>query len=236
MEFTKPLIPGTLIRRYKRFLADVRLDDGTTVTAHCANTGSMMQVSEPGSPVMLSEAENPKRKTRWDWQLVKINGLWAGINTSVPNILLKEGFEKEIIDAFRGYDTIKMEVPYGEKNSRADAMLTGQSGTQKMYVEAKNVTLVENGRALFPDAVTSRGLKHLDELALMVRQGHRAAMFFLSQRMEAESIGIAIHIDPDYAGRIRDVIDQGVEIFAWKANVTPEGIFLDRELPFRIEV
>ena len=232
MKFTRPLIPGILIRRYKRFLADVRLDDGTTVTAHCANTGSMMQVSEPGSPVMLSEAENPKRKTRWDWQLVKVNGLWAGINTSVPNILLREGFEGGIIEAFSGYDTIKMEVPYGEKHSRAGAMLTGQSGT--LYVEAKNVTLVENGRALFPDAVTSRGLKHLDELALMVRQGRRAAMFFLSQRMEAESIGIATRIDPEYTERINAVIDQGVEIIAWKAKVAPEGIFLDRELPFEV--
>ena len=232
MKFTTTLTPGTLVRRYKRFMADVRLENGTVVTAHCANTGSMMQVSEPGSDVMLSKADNPNRKTQWDWQLVKVNGQWAGINTSVPNILLREGFETGVIPAFDGFDTIKMEVKYGEQNSRADAMLTGPSGV--MYVEAKNVTLVENDCALFPDAVTSRGLKHLDELALMVKQGHRAAMFFLSQRMDADCIGIASHIDPDYSRKVKEVIDRGVEIIAWRAKVTIEGITLDRELQFKV--
>ncbi|MBN1290942.1 MAG: DNA/RNA nuclease SfsA, partial [Candidatus Latescibacteria bacterium] len=108
MKFTTTLVPGTLIRRYKRFMADIRLENGSVVTAHCANTGSMMQVSEPGSAVMLSEAGNPKRKTQWDWQLIKVNGLWTGINTAVPNTLLKEGFETGIIPDFKGFDTIKM--------------------------------------------------------------------------------------------------------------------------------
>jgi len=229
MKFTKPLIPGTLVRRYKRFLADVALDDGRTVTAHCANTGSMRQVSDPGSPVMISEADNPNRKTRYDWQLVKVEGRWAGINTAVPNILLREGFETGAVPGFRGYDEIRMEVKYGV-NSRADAVLTGSGGT--CYVEAKNVTLVENGLALFPDAVTGRGAKHLDELASMAGRGDRAVLFLLSQRMDSEGVGIAAHIDPYYAERLTAALDSGVEVCAWRAKVTIEGISLDRELPF----
>jgi len=229
MEFIQSLIPGLLIRRYKRFLADVDLDDGTVVTAHCANTGSMLQMSDPGSPVMLTEATNPERKTRYDWQLVKVNGLWAGINTAVPNMLIREGWETGIIPEFRGYDTFRREVKYGV-SSRADACLSGPEGD--CWVEAKNVTLVEDNRALFPDAVTSRGAKHLDELSAMVREGHRAILFLLSQRMDAAEMGIAEHIDPYYADRMRAAIETGVEVLSWRAEVTLAGIQLDRELPF----
>jgi len=229
MTFAKPLVPGTLIRRYKRFLADVRLDDGSVVTAHCANTGSMLQVSEPGSRVMLTEADDRRRITRYDWQLVRVNGLWAGINTSVPNVLLREGFESGVIEEFRGYDVFRREVKYGA-GSRADAVLTGKNGT--CYVEAKNVTLVVDGEALFPDAVTSRGAKHLDELAAMAGKGRRAVLFLLSQRMDAERMGIAAHIDPNYAARLAAAVDEGVEIISWRARITLEGIWLDREIPF----
>lgn len=229
MRFPTPLIEGHLIRRYKRFLADVELVDGRVVTAHCANTGSMMQVSTPGSRVMLSEASNPARKTRYNWELTEVDGQWTGINTAIPNVLLREGFEQGIIPEFSGYETFAAEVKYGV-NSRADGVLTGPQGT--MYVEAKNVTLVEGGRALFPDAVTARGLKHLDELALMVSEGHRAAMFFCSQRMDADSIGIAAHIDHAYAVRLAEVIRDGVEVLSWRARVSPEEIVLDCPLPF----
>lgn len=229
MKFKKSLIPGVLIRRYKRFLVDVKFPDGTVVTAHCSNTGSMMQVSEPGSMIMLSEADNPDRKTQYDWQMILVNGMWAGINTSMPNILLKEGFESGVIRQFHGFDTIKTEMPQG-KNYRADAVLTGIKG--KMFVEAKNVTLVENGCALFPDAVTSRGFKHLEKLAEMVRRGHYAALFFLSQRMDAECVGTASHIDPRYAERLAAAVQEGVEVIAWRAKVTPKSITLDKELPF----
>ncbi len=229
MLFPFPLIPGVLIRRYQRFLADIRLEDGSVVTAHCANTGAMLQVSEPGSPVMLSPARNPIRRTRWDWQLVRVHGFWAGINTYMPNILLREGFEAGVIPELREYESIRMEVPYGA-GSRADALLSGPRG--RFYVEAKNVTLVEDGCALFPDAVTARGAKHLDELAAMAREGHRAAIFFLVQRMEAESAGVAAHIDPEYAARLEQACDGGVEVIVWRARIAPEGIALDRPLPF----
>ncbi len=189
----------------------------------------MLQVAEPGSPVMLSPATNPLRRTRWDWQLVRVNGLWAGINTSVPNILLREGFETGAIPEFRAYDSIRMETPYGA-GSRVDALLSGPEGL--FYVEAKNVTLLEGGCALFPDAVTARGAKHLDELASMAREGRRAAVFFLVQRIEADCAGIAAHIDPVYAGRLERALGEGVEALAWRARITPEEISLDRPLPF----
>ena len=229
MRFPAPLTPGILIRRHQRFLADVRREDGSVVTAHCANTGSMLQMAEPGSPVLLSPAANPARRTRWNWELVKVHGLWAGVNTSVPNILFREGFLAGRFPGLEGYDSIRMEVKYGV-NSRADAVLSGDRGL--MYIEAKNVTLVEQGRALFPDAVTARGAKHLDELTAVVSQGHRAAMFFLSQRMDAEGLGIAEQIDPYYAGRLREAMSAGVEIMAWRARVTPGEITLDCPLPF----
>ncbi len=229
MRFPSPLIPGTLLRRYKRFLADVRLADGSVVTAHCANSGAMLQVSDPGSAVMLSPAANPARRTRWDWQMIEVNGDWAGVNTAAPNILLREGFETGAIPEFREYESIRMEVPYGER-SRVDAVLY-RPGSQ-FYVEAKNVTLVEEGCARFPDAVTARGSKHLDELAAVVRAGNRAAMFFLVQRHDADRVGTAGHIDPVYAARLREARGAGVEIIAWRARVTPEGIFLECPLPF----
>lgn len=229
MRFSTPLIEGVLIRRYQRFLADVRLADGTVVLAHCANTGSMLQMAVPGSRIMLSVVANPERKTQYDWQLTEVAGRWAGINTAVPNILLREAFEQGLIPEFRAYSSFRAEVPYGE-HSRADALLSGPSGN--LYVEAKNVTLVEDKKALFPDAVTERGLKHLDELIRAISQGHRSTMFFLTQRMDAESIGAAVKIDPVYAARLREASDAGVGIIAWRARVSPEEIVLDRPLPF----
>ncbi len=229
MKFEKQAVPGTLIRRYKRFLADIELAGGTVVTAHCANTGSMKQVAEPGSQVILTVNDNPRRKTRYDWQMIQVNGRWAGINTAVPNRLLYEGFEYGLVPQFRGFDSIQMEVPYGS-NSRADAVLSSTNG--RMYVEAKNVTLVEDECALFPDAVTARGAKHLTELSRMVNEGHRAAMFFVSQRMDAECIGIATYIDPHYARCLTEAVETGVEVISWRARIMPDEIALDRELPF----
>ena len=229
MRFDPPLIHGTLIRRYKRFLADIRLDDGTVITAHCANTGSMLQMAEPESPVMIGRAANPDRATKYDWHLVYVNGHWAGINTAMPNILLEEGFWEGRFPGFQGYDTLRREVRYGVK-SRADALITGERGL--CYVEAKNVTLVVDGCALFPDAVTSRGAKHLEELMGEVEQGNRGVMFLLSQRMDCSCIGIAESIDPVYAGKMREALDRGVEVMAWRAVVTPDGVTLDKEVPF----
>ena len=205
------------------------LEDGSTVTAFCANTGSMSQVSEPGSHVILTNAGNPERKTRYDWQMTLVNGQWAGINTAVPNILLKEGFDNGTVPEFRGYDSIRMEVGWG-KGYRADAVLYGPNGM--MFVEAKNVTLVKNGIALFPDAATTRGVKHLEKLMELVKLGHKACVFLLTQRFESEEIGAAADIDPVFAEKIEEAKSSGVLIKAWRAKVTPEEITLDRELLF----
>jgi sugar fermentation stimulation protein A len=229
MKFEKPLLKGVLIRRYKRFLADIEFENGTVVTAHCANTGSMMQVSCLGSEVMISQADNPDRKTAYDWQMILVNGLWAGINTAVPNILLKEGFENGAFPQFKNYDTIMTEKLF-DKHWRPDAVLSGSKGI--MIAEAKNVTLVEGGCALFPDAVTSRGLKHLERLSGQINKGCRASVFFLSQRMDAECIGVASHIDPEFAAGLRCAVKKGLEIISWRAKVSETEIVLDKELPF----
>lgn len=154
-----PLIPGRLIKRYKRFLADIELPDGSTITAHCPNSGSMLGCNLPGSPVMLSISSNPNRKLTHTWELVQFGEYWIGLNTMLPNRLAEEAILDGTITELNGYRTLRREVPYGSERSRIDLLLEGDKG--RCYVEVKNVTLVEGGMALFPDAVTERGQKHL---------------------------------------------------------------------------
>ena len=186
MKLPHPLFHGTLIRRYKRFLADVELDDGSQVTAHTPNTGSMQGCARPVSRVVLSLSANLNRKYPHSWELVHTDGVWVGINTMLPNRLAREGIENGTIAELAGYQAIRAEVPYGE-GSRIDLLLSGAPG--KCYVEVKNVTLVEGGCALFPDAVTTRGQKHLRELMEVVRQGHRGVNLFVVQRGDGERKG-----------------------------------------------
>ena len=178
MKFDTPLVSGKLLKRYKRFLADVVLDgDGSEITAHCANPGSMLGLKEPGSRVWLSLSDNPKRKLKYSWELIEADGALVGINTAHPNRLVEEALERGMIPALSGYQTLRREVKYG-KNSRIDILLEGGDGS-KTYLEVKNVHLMrEKGLAEFPDSVTARGAKHLAELAGMVAEGHRAAMVF----------------------------------------------------------
>jgi len=229
LKFNNPLIPGRLIKRYKRFLADIELENGEIVTAHCSNTGSMMQVSEPGSHVMLSGKSGALRKTKFEWEMIKVNSLWAGVNTSVPNILLKEGFEQKLIRQFRYYDRIITEKSYGQR-SRADAVLYGKQ--PDLYVEAKNVSLVKNNTALFPDSATTRGQKHIEELINEIEKGNRAMLFLVSQRMDVDSAGIAGHIDPEFFKLTKYAVKKGLIVSAWKAYVSPGEIKLDKEIPF----
>jgi sugar fermentation stimulation protein A len=228
MLLPSPLYPGRLIRRYQRFLADVELAGGTVVTAHCPNTGSMKGCAVPGSPVLLSVADNPKRKLKYTWELVLADGFWVGINTGRPNRLVREGIETGIIDELMGYPSIRSEVRYGEK-SRVDLLLSGPSGL--CYVEVKNVTLVEGNVALFPDAITTRGQKHLRELMEMVRQGHRGVIFFVVQRGDGESVAPADSIDAEYGRLLRLAAKSGVEVLAYQARVTPQQIVLTHRLP-----
>ncbi len=223
-----PLIAGTLVRRYKRFLADVLLEDGNVVTVHCPNSGSMKGCAVPGSRVFLSKSPNLKRKYPLGWELVQADGFWVGINTGLPNHLVREAIEDGTVSELQCYDTIRSEVPYGE-HSRIDLLLEGQTG--RCFVEVKNVTLVENKRALFPDAVTTRGQKHLMELMRVVREGARGVIFFTVQRGDGDLVSPADAIDPEYGRLLRMALENGVEALAYRASVTPVEIRLTERLP-----
>ncbi len=231
MKFTQSLIEGVLIRRYKRFLADVQLQDGKVVTAHTPNTGSMKGCSTPGSRVWLSHSNNPNRKYPLSWELVEIaKNILVGINTILPNTLAREGIEQGIITELQGYDTIRKEVPYGREGSRIDLLL--QNGeNNKCYVEVKNVTLVEDRIAFFPDAVSQRAAKHLRELEAMVKKDHRGVILYCVQRKDAREVRPADSIDPVYGQTLRKSIDQGVEAIAYQASVSTSEIKITNRLP-----
>ncbi len=228
MHLPAPLYHGTLLRRYQRFLADVELDDGTLVTAHTPNTGSMRGCARPGSRVLLSKSANPGRKYAHSWELVHTDGIWVGINTLLPNRLAREGIVNGVVAELAGYSQIREEVPYGA-GSRIDLLLSGERG--HCYVEVKNVTLVENGCALFPDAVTARGQKHLRELMEVVRLGHRGVNLFVVQRADGLAVSPADAIDPAYGALLRQAAAAGVELIAYRARVTRTEISLSQSLP-----
>jgi len=232
MKLPHPLYPGRLIRRYQRFLADVLLDSGETVTAHCPNSGSMKGCNLPGSRVYLSVSSNPKRKYPHTWELVESDGVWAGINTALPNRVVHEAIALGEIPELCGYDAIRPEVPYGSA-SRIDLLLTGR--LPPCYVEVKNVTMVEGERALFPDAVTTRGQKHLRELMEVVRRGERGVIFFLVQRSDASAVAPADAIDPEYGRLLRLAVAGGVEALAYRTVVTPDAIRISCRLPVTLD-
>jgi sugar fermentation stimulation protein A len=232
MKYDRPLIPGKLLNRYKRFLADIELDFGEFITAHCPNSGSMKTCTNPGWKVLLSESNNPKRKYKYTWEMVHNEKCWIGINTMVPNIIAEESIKNGTISELGGYTEIKREVKYGE-NSRIDILLKNPKET--CYVEVKNVTLVEDdGNYYFPDAVTSRGLKHLHELMEMKRQGHRAVMLFVIQRSDGKIFKPAAHIDPKYAEGLKIAYENGVEILVRQAEVSPQKIMINNKINFEI--
>jgi sugar fermentation stimulation protein A len=222
------LIEGTLLRRYNRFMADVKLRNGHVVTAHCPNSGSMLSCSEPGRPVYLSRHKNPKRKFRYTWELIQMPASLVGVNTIIPNRLAKISISAGKVPQLSQYNKIRSEVLYGE-NSRIDLLL--ENAEDKCFVEVKNCTLVTGGVACFPDAVTSRGLKHLVELQAQVKKGHRAVMFYLVQRMDADLFQPADHIDPDYGRELRKSVTNGVEIMVYDVLIDLHGIRLHRPLP-----
>lgn len=226
-----PLTEGRLIRRYQRFLADVELADGRVVTAHCPNTGSMLGCQAPGSPVWLSAASNPARKLAWTWELVEaLPGVKVGLHTGRSNALVREAIEAGLSATLAGYTGIRPEVPYG-RGSRIDLLLTAPE-RPPCYVEVKNVTAAaDGGIALFPDAVTARGAKHLDELAEQVARGHRAVLVFCVQREDVAEVRPADAIDPHYGARLRLAIAAGVEVIALGARVSVEELRLSRPLP-----
>ena len=223
MKFPASLIKGRLIKRYKRFLADIELESGEMITAHVANPGSMMGLKDEGLTVWLSRSDNPKRKLPYSWELVEVDGALVGINTAHPNGIVADAIEDGQIDALAGYENLTREVKYGE-NSRIDILLSGQNKPD-CYVEVKNVTLKRNDSlAEFPDSVTARGAKHLKELVSMVEQGHRAVMFYLIQRTDCTKFQIAADIDPLYAAAFKEAIAAGVEIICYDCHISTKEI------------
>ena len=235
MKFSSPLIPATLIRRYKRFLADVILETGQQVTVHTPNTGTMLGCAEPGSRVWLQDSGNPARKYPLGWELSTAQvGTLIGVNTHLANQLVQEGIETGTIVELQGYASLRREVRYGDEGSRIDLLLQ-HAARPACYVEVKNVTLLRDaGVAAFPDAVSQRGSKHLRELTGLVRQGYRAVLLFCVQRADAEKVEPARDIDPVYADTLADAVDQGVEVLAYWADVSPTEVTLQTRLPFQL--
>lgn len=230
MRFPDRLIRGILVRRYKRFLADVRLADGRVVIAHCTNTGSMTGCAEPGSTVYISPSTKKGRRLLYTWEIVRVGTTWVGINTLHPNRLVAESIEKGVISELRGYTAIHREV-ITRQGIRLDLRLDGNNGF--CFVEVKNVTLAIDGAAAFPDAVTERGTKHLKELIRLRRKDHRAAVVFVIQRGDCNYFRPADEIDSEYGRWLRRAVKAGVEALPYRARVTAGGVVLTERLEAR---
>lgn len=235
MQFSQSLIPGVLVKRYKRFLADVTLEDGQLVTAHCPNTGAMTACAEPGWQVFLSPSTNPKRKLAYTWELtINDQGHWIGVNTQNANKLVAEAIQQQKITIFQGYSNLKQEVKYGSENSRIDLLLTNEH-KPNCYIEVKSVTLLRpNGQGAFPDAVTQRGQKHLRELMQIAKQGDRAALVFCVQHTGIQQVSVAADIDPEYAQLLAEAMENGVEIHAFACTFNDKKVEINQAIPFNL--
>lgn len=234
MRFTPALMQGKLLRRYKRFLADIALADGTEITIHCPNTGSMRNCLFPGEPVWFSTSANPKRKYAHTWELMGTpEGGLIGIHSGNANALVEEAIKQGIISELSGYDSLRREVKYGDENSRIDLLL---EGAQKpaCYIEVKSCTLLEGEQGYFPDAVSLRGQKHLRELIQMVNLGHRAVLLFVVQHTQIHSVAPAEHIDPEYTKLLKMAALAGVEVLAYRCEISPTEIHLAQACPVRV--
>jgi sugar fermentation stimulation protein A len=232
MKFSPPLARGRLVRRYKRFLADVTLATGETITAHVANPGAMTGLADPGLEIWLSKSDNPKRKLAWSWELARVGRHLVGINAGLPNRLVEEALGLGIIPELSGYAGLRREVRYGT-NSRVDFVLSDGS-REDCYVEVKNVHLKRGPLAAFPDSVTARGTRHLQELARMAAAGCRAVMLYVVQRADCNAFTIAGDIDPAYAEALAQARRQGVEMLCYTCAIRTTGIRLVK--PLRITI
>lgn len=229
MEFSTSLLEGRLVKRYKRFLADIELMDGSLITAHCPNSGAMVGICDPGSRVWVSKSSNPARKLGYSWHLIEADNTLVGMDTSLPNVLVEEAILHQKIPALLGYDTLRREVKYGT-NSRIDILL--ESPTRPpCYVEVKIAHLKRESLALFPDCVTARGTKHLNELCHLVTQGIRAVMIYVIQREDCDGFSFADDLDPVYGKTARQVFSQGVEAYAYACQMSTKTIEITREVP-----
>lgn len=232
MKFGQELVKAKLVKRYKRFLADVEMADGTVITVHVANPGAMTGMAEPGSDVWLSLSPNPNRKLPYSWELIWADGGLVGVNTMLANTIVSEAIAAGAIPELAGYDEIRREVKYGA-NSRIDLLLVGPD-RPTCYVEVKMVTLRQDDVACFPDSVTARGTKHLGELAERVRQGDRAVMLYLVQRGDCHLFKPADWIDPVYAAGLRSAKAEGIETLCYACRLSLDGIEIDRALPLEL--
>ena len=246
MRFNPPLQSGHLLRRYKRFLTDIVISDGEEITIHCPNTGSMKNCQPENARVWFSDSKNPKRKLPCTWELVEIPVQYgdsekmslACVNTGRANALVQEAIENHTIPELTGYKTLKREVKYGEESSRIDLLLSDSENDEKpdCYIEVKSVTLAtNNGFGEFPDAVTTRGQKHLRELEAMVAAGYRAVLFFCVQHTGIEVVSPADSIDPEYGKALRQAMAAGVEVIVWGSSITSEEIILNRPLTLKVD-
>lgn len=231
MRFQTPLVPARLIRRYKRFLSDMTLEDGSEVTAHCANPGSMLGLKQPGLRCWLEPNDDPKKKLKYGWRMAELpGGHWAGIDTSLPNRVVKEALTNGAIPELAAYGSVRPEVAYGAR-SRVDFLLS-EPGLPDAYVEVKNVHFRRTSDwAEFPDSVTSRGARHLDELAAMVAQGHRAVMVYLVQRTDCARFRLAGDLDPTYAAAFARAHATGVEAICYDCAISPQEMTLRAPIP-----
>lgn len=236
MRYLPPLESGRLVRRYKRFLADVRLPEGRVITVHCPNTGSMKNCADSGNEVWFSTSSNTSRKYAHTWELTRTQkGHYIGVNTGRANRLVKDAIEDSVISELAGYEAIKPEVRYGSENSRIDLLLTDHNELPDCYVEVKSVTLLEQaGRGYFPDAVSERGTRHLRELMEVIRHGARGVLCFCVQHSGIRSVTPAAHIDPEYAATMREAVNAGVEVIAYKARLSPSAAWIRNPVPVQI--
>lgn len=228
MDFQQKLVPGKLIRRYKRFLSDVELENGDIVIAHCTNSGSMKTCLEDNAPVYLTPINDTKRKTKFTWEMIFINDRWVGINTSIPNKLAYESIVNGSIEKLQGYTFVKPEVKF--LDSRFD--IYAENDKEKCFIEVKNVSMKVGKYARFPDSVTNRGKKHLETLVQARKQGYRVVMLYIIQRTDIEIFGPAWDIDPTYSEALVNAYNAGVEIIPLVAKVTPESVEIQKEIPF----
>ncbi len=230
MIFPDSLRKGHLIKRYKRFLADIELEEGTFITAHCPNSGAMQGLTDPGTPVWVSRSPNTSRKLPFTWEMAEVNGTFVGMNTSNPNHLVEEAICSGVLQELQGYPSLRREVPYGQ-NSRIDFLMEDASQALT-YVEVKNVHLKRGRNAAFPSSVTTRGAKHMRELSEMVRQGHQAYIVYVVQRNDCEGFEIANDIDPLYGEDSLRAIKSGVKPLVYACDVTPKAITLTHRINF----
>ena len=232
MKITPAFEEAIFIKRYKRFFADIELSDGSELTIHCANTGSMKNCLSPGQPCWYSRSDNPKRKLPGTLEIITTTGgRLAGVNTARPNKLVVEAIENGVISELQGYDNLRTEVRYGAENSRIDILL--EQGEAQCFVEVKSVTLEAEGRgARFPDAVTTRGAKHLRELMHVVEQGQRGVLVFCVQLTDIDEVTAAEEVDPAYTQTLAEAIAAGVEVLVYGCRLCPDEIVIDRKLAF----